>query len=792
MPDDIRVSVIDALVEYNPNLNPTRLLKLCLALTIVVNITCATVLVLNTNNISLSNWKSILTQKNDFYTNTLDIFMLTILQSICLPVVAFIAIYSGRNYMKQQDVLNESDQEVLSVTAKYCSCFRCCYNISSNLKIARTSINKSKYDRVLSFDSQRNSEGGQPLLAMVDDNEFLEPSPSAGLEGYEHDDQRKKNDRKTIDEKYLFLRKNLDTHKSFWLGVIFVLSTTCQVYIGLKCISFEFKNEKRDGSLMGLGVLWVNIITWFLRELIQRSANDDGEYIPALHMHKLHLHLSLGSHWCDLCGQQCKDGRAFRCKLCDFDLCMVCYSKKGDLKFTLEGQLRGDSGIKNEESLTNDRYFMRALALVREEYKIFSIAILALMATNGINLLMPNVQGTILNSVVEGDDKVFNYWVKAYLIISISSGFFGGIQSLCFNVVGRKLTNTIRKKMFRGIVIQDVAFFDGNSSGQLTSRLTNDVGFMVTPIQSMLGTLISNSILLLGGISLCFYTSWRLSMLAFTTVGPIIHITQVYSTWSKSLNRRIYGALAAANGFATEALGNIRTVKSFSTENYEQNKYNDANDNALVKGIRDAFGGAGMYTINSYLELGASVLILWYGGLMAMEGKDSMSPGRLITYQLYWNMLNNSYKNLLDIITSFTRAAGAAQRVFSLMDSLPDIDIDAGKRLTKDEIKGEIRLNSLTFSYQMRPNAKVLDEVDLVIPAGSTCALVGRSGGGKSTIVNLIMRFYDPKGGSITIDGSNLKELCLRDVRRSIGLVQQNTELFGGTIEENITYGLEP
>ena len=126
------------------------------------------------------------------------------------------------------------------------------------------------------------------------------------------------------------------------------------------------------------------------------------------------------------------------------------------------------------------------------------------------------------------------------------------------------------------------------------------------------------------------------------------------------------------------------------------------------------------------------------------------------------------------------------------MDSLPDIDIHAGRRITAADVKGNILLQNLSFAYQMRPNAKVLDKICLNIPAGTTCALVGPSGGGKSTLVNLIMRFYDPIEGSIVIDGSDLTSLCLKDLRRQIGVVQQNTELFAGTIEENITYGMDP
>ena len=120
-----------------------------------------------------------------------------------------------------------------------------------------------------------------------------------------------------------------------------------------------------------------------------------------------------------------------------------------------------------------------------------------------------------------------------------------------------------------------------------------------------------------------------------------------------------------------------------------------------------------MYTINSYLELGAGCLILWYGGSLAIDGADQMSPGKLITYQLYWNMLNSAYKSLLDIVTSFTRAAGAAQRVFSLMDSLPDIDIYAGRSITREEIFGNIEIQSVSYCYQMRPDTKVLTNITI-------------------------------------------------------------------------------
>ena len=184
------------------------------------------------------------------------------------------------------------------------------------------------------------------------------------------------------------------------------------------------------------------------------------------------------------------------------------------------------------------------------------------------------------------------------------------------------------------------------------------------------------------------------------------------------------------------------------------------------------------------------MLILWYGGNLAMDTDSSLSVGQLITYQLYWNMINSSYQALINVVTQFTRAAGAAQRVLSLMDSLPDISPNEGRPVDWS-LRGAIALEGVHFHYQLRPDQPVLRGIDLRIPAGSVCAFVGRSGGGKSTLVHLLMRFYDPTKGTITLDGQPLPDLSLRSVHQHFGLVAQDTQLFANSIEENIAYGLE-
>ena len=162
--------------------------------------------------------------------------------------------------------------------------------------------------------------------------------------------------------------------------------------------------------------------------------------------------------------------------------------------------------------------------------------------------------------------------------------------------------------------------------------------------------------------------------------------------------------------------------------------------------------------------------------------------GKLITFQLYWGMINNAYQALNGVISSLTRAGGAATRVISLLESLPDIDPSLGIDVHTSTMNGELILKDVHFYYQMRPDNKVLRGITLHIQSGTVVALVGRSGSGKSTIINLLQRFYNPTEGVITLDGINIKEIKPTSLRQAIATVQQDTQLFNRTIEENITY----
>jgi ABC-type multidrug transport system fused ATPase/permease subunit len=192
-------------------------------------------------------------------------------------------------------------------------------------------------------------------------------------------------------------------------------------------------------------------------------------------------------------------------------------------------------------------------------------------------------------------------------------------------------------------------------------------------------------------------------------------------------------------------------------------------------------------------DLGTSVLILWFGGAIALRHaadgtSGGLTAGRLVTFQLYWGMFNGAFRSLQALLASFTRAAGSAQRVLSLLDSQPDIP-KSGGLAPAEPPRGDVSLQSVCFAYQMRPDARVLDGVSLSVRAGSVCALVGRSGGGKSTVCHLLLRLYDPSSGRITLDGTDLRALDLTWLHRHTGCVAQDTQLFASSIADNLRYG---
>jgi len=275
---------------------------------------------------------------------------------------------------------------------------------------------------------------------------------------------------------------------------------------------------------------------------------------------------------------------------------------------------------RDGEQLTTWSYFRRILELTLDFKMTSAGALVCLVATQSMQIWSPSVQGSIFDSIVkylahpERGNKAFENAMFVYLLVNALQGLFGGLKALAQDLVLRQLACSVRLKLFQSVVRMDISFFDTMHTGQLTSRLTNDASQMVQPLNTLMNDLIANIMLLVGGMFMAFYTSWKLSILALTVVPPITYCYRRYAEWGRKVNRSIYCAYGEANSTATEAIHNIRTVRGFSTEQFEADKYGESIGTALMHGKRNAYVGASVTAFSTYLNLGTAVVILWYGG----------------------------------------------------------------------------------------------------------------------------------------------------------------------------------
>ncbi|HKI58151.1 MAG TPA: ABC transporter transmembrane domain-containing protein [Trueperaceae bacterium] len=363
---------------------------------------------------------------------------------------------------------------------------------------------------------------------------------------------------------------------------------------------------------------------------------------------------------------------------------------------------------------------------------------------------------------------------------------FNYVRTYNLGLVGEALVADMRKALFDHVIGLSVRFFETRKTGEITSRLTSDVGTVQNAVSQALAQFVNQLITLVGGVIVLLVLNLRLTLVMLAIVPAVVLAAAYFGRQLRRISTRFQDAVGEANASAEEAISGVRVVKSFTAEGYERRRYGVGIDASYRLALRRLRVRA-LFVPTVILAMSSGIgVVLWYGGRLVLSG--ALGGGDLIAFLLITVFVAGSIGSFTGLYSQLQEALGASRRIFELLDAVSDLP-EPGDPVHLAAPRGEVRFEGVSFRYGDRGEALVLEGVDLVAEPGRVVALVGPSGAGKSTLVSLVARFYDPTAGHILLDGVDLRRLPTRELRAVIGSVPQETQLFSGSVAENIRYG---
>ena len=432
--------------------------------------------------------------------------------------------------------------------------------------------------------------------------------------------------------------------------------------------------------------------------------------------------------------------------------------------------------------------YRRLLVFVKPYWKLLALAGVLITINSLLGLALPLViRGIVDSALVAVNLQLLNRVTLLLLAIFVVQAFLGFGQIYLVSWVGERVVANLRKTLYAHLQSMPLRFFAITRVGELISRLGTDVMSIQEAVTSTLLSLVSQTITLIGGLVIIFVMSWRLTLMMLAIVPVAVLGMILLGRWVRKISRQAQDALAETSATAEEALGGVRIVKSFAREPYEIGRYGDGVERLFGIAIRRSRVQAIIGPIIGLLAFSSIAIVLWFGSREVIEG--TLTPGQLVSFLIYTMMVASPIAAFTGIYSQFQRALGASERVFELLDTPPEMQ-DAPDAEDLPPIQGEVRFEDVSFNYADGADTReVLQVINLIARPGQVIALVGPSGAGKTTLVNLIPRFYDPTAGSVKIDGCDIRQVKMRSLREQIGIVPQETALFSGTVRDNIVYG---
>ncbi len=416
-----------------------------------------------------------------------------------------------------------------------------------------------------------------------------------------------------------------------------------------------------------------------------------------------------------------------------------------------------------------------------------ALAILALLVYSGFGLAFPLVIVRLLDAATQSlDFKTLNGLAGLLVGIFLFQAAFSFLQNYLLAYIGERIVLDLRTSLYKHLHELSLDFYATRRVGDLVSRLSSDVTQMRSMLTNNITAFLSQVVSLAGSITIVLALNARLTLFILAIVPLLIAVAFFFGRRITRTSAKIQDQQAASTVVAEEGLQGIRVVKSFGRELYETQRYTTAMQRTFRASLHMAVTNSLFAALMMFLGFAAIAAIMWYGGREVIAGR--MTLGMITGFLMYGVTIAANLGGLGGLYGQISAAVGGVQRVFELLDTPPSVQ-DAPGAKEIQAAGGKIEFKEVSFSYD--GSTPVLQNISFDIHPGEILALVGPSGAGKSTIFNLIPRFYDPTGGAISVDGQDLRSLTQRSLRRQIGIVPQETMLFGGTIRENILYGLQ-
>lgn len=417
----------------------------------------------------------------------------------------------------------------------------------------------------------------------------------------------------------------------------------------------------------------------------------------------------------------------------------------------------------------------------------FYVGLFFLLLTGGTALAFPKLMGLLIDCVKDKNYDQTNFIALGLLLILFLQSIFSFFRlSLFINFTENTLAN-LRLSLYSNLVKLPMTFFSQKRVGELNSRISSDITQIQDTLTSTIAEFLRQFILIIGGVALLATESLKLTLLMLSVVPLIAVAAVIFGRFIRRYSKKVQDQVAESQVIVEETMQGISIVKAFANEWYEIARYEGKIKEVVKIAIKGGKYRGYFASFIIFCLFGAIVTVVWFGVRLSISGE--MSVGQLISFVLYSTFVGASFGGIAELYAQIQKAIGATERVFELLEEVPE-KINTNSKSNSDlKIKGNIDFKNVAFSYPSRKEIKVLKGVSFTADFGKKIAIVGPSGVGKSTVASLLLRFYEIESGQILIDGKDIYQYDLETLRGNMSIVPQDVILFGGTIKENIAYG---